>query len=254
MCSPEAAPSALRMLAPGLNAYTLRFDPDLLKPLQAEFNHSVQPWLQSKPGQRALQGGRLLRQALPGRQYAVFSYNTYPLLWIAHHNAERMTLFQRLFRQLGLDLHLQTQVQPLHRVRFYAGFFVVGQQAPAALWHDDYAPAAPGYTLITPLYPLAPEHGHLLYKTADGQEAIYRYQSGEAVLIGAGLQHSTQPYAPSGQLRVLLSLTLGSDRLRDWPLLAPTIGRQARYFQLPCGHIRGQCLCRLWARFRRDLA
>lgn len=245
MCSPEAGPPRLQVLAPGLNACTLRFDPELLRPLQTDFAHHVQPWLQSPAGQRALQGGRLLRRVLPDRAYAAFSYNDYPLLWIAQHQADTLARFQRLFRTLALDLLLQDLVQPAHRVRFYAGFFVVGRQAPAPLWHEDYASAAPGYTLITPLYPLAPGHGHLLYRRADGQSACYRYRAGEAVLLGAGLQHSTEPYAPSDQLRVLLSLTMGSDRLSDWPLLAPTIGRQARYFQLPCGHIRGRCLCRL---------
>lgn len=245
MCSPEAGPPRLRILAPGLNAYTLRFDAELLRPLQADFAHVVQPWLQSPSGRRALQGGGLLRRVLPGRAYAAFSYNDYPLLWIAQHRADTLARFQRLFRTLALDLLLEDLVQPAHRVRFYAGFFVVGRQAPAPLWHEDYAVAAPGYTLITPLYPLAPEHGQLLYQTAAAQTAVYRYRSGEAVLLGAGLQHSTEPYPHSEQLRVLLSLTMGSDRLSDWPLLAPTIGRQAVYFQLPCGHIRGRCVCRL---------
>lgn len=239
------APGTLRLLAPGLKAYTLGFDPELLRPLQGLFADQLAPLLQA---QHWLQGGRVVRQRLKGTGYAVFSYDAYPLLWLSADQARSFASYASLFAALGLAealaAHLDWEQPPV----LYGGFLVVGRHAPEPLWHDDYLPGAQAYTLITPLFELAPEHGHLLYEDAQAQERRYTYRLGEAIVLGEQFLHSTEPYAPSASLRVLLSLTFGSVDWAQWPLIRPALRSQSYYYHLPCGHRAGRCLC--YARYR----
>jgi hypothetical protein len=71
----------------------------------------------------------------------------------------------------------------------------------------------------------------------------YRYKVGEAIIAGDRVPHSTEPYATSRRLRVLVSLTFGTDKLEYWPILEKTVGAQSRFLVLPCGHERGACRC-----------
>ena len=55
----------------------------------------------------------------------------------------------------------------------YQGSYVVSDGVEAANWHVDYWEGSSAYTLLTPLYELDPEYGHLWYLEADrGCEAL----------------------------------------------------------------------------------
>lgn len=128
----------------------------------------------------------------------------------------------------------------------YCGFLVIGDRAPETMWHYDFRTGAQAFTLITPLFELLPEHGHLLYRLADKQARKYTYRLGEAILLGEKFSHTTEPYGEedvSGPLRVLVSLTFGSDKWENWEQLKPNIESQSHYFAQPCGHISGRCKC-----------
>ncbi|MGV3524002.1 MAG: hypothetical protein ACO1RX_07250 [Candidatus Sericytochromatia bacterium] len=234
-------------LAPGLKALTLRFDPLLLQPLQQFFCAQLAPVLHGQ-GQDWLTGGRVIRQRITGTAYAAFSYDTYPLLWLSADQAVSFAAYATLFAELGLADALRPYLEDGQRPVLYGGFLVVGNRAAEPLWHEDYLPGAQAYTLITPLFELAPEHGHLLYEDAQAQEQRYVYRLGEAILLGAGLLHSTEPYGPSDSLRVLLSMTLGSADWAAWPPIRPALRSQSYYYHLPCGHRAGRCLC--YARYQ----
>ncbi len=67
----------------------------------------------------------------------------------------------------------------------------------------------------------------------------YRYEQNEALILGDGFLHSTEPYEGDGSLRVLVSLTFGTDKLAHWGQLKQTIGAQSEFLMLPCvRHLR----------------
>mgnify|MGYP000085406925 CR=1 FL=1 len=223
------------------------FSPGLLSPLRRVFARDVRPALHDG----MLNGGERWQQKLDGRDFAVFSYNAAPLLWVSGSNARGMGWFQAFFDSLGLP-EINGQAPQL-----YCGFFVISHHAPACLWHDDYTVFANAYTLLPPLYPLCEDHGHLLYyptapehsstapEKSSQKPLRYTYTEGESLIIGHGLQHTTEPYR-SQHLRVLVSLTFGGQDMQYWPQLKPVLKGQSFFYRKPCGHLSNQlCLCAL---------
>ena len=82
------------------------------------------------------------------------------------------------------------------RIVMYQGFFIVSDSIASASWHVDYFEGSHAYTLLTPLYELDADHGHLWYSGSDGRVGRYDYQLGVGVLVGEGFLHSTEPFAP----------------------------------------------------------
>lgn len=237
-------------LAPPLKAFRFHFACEHLKPLQALFNEHVAPVFAQAAYARKLEGVYYQQETLPGEAFDLISYDTYPLLWITNRTPESYRVFEQFFQALRLETRLKAQgIQP-HRLRLYSGFFVVGNRAPEPLWHYDYRSGAQAFTLITPLFAWNPHHGHLRYQDAHQKEHSYRYQQGEAVFFGDGFLHSTEPYAPTSELRVLVSLTFGSKRWRDWDLIQRNIHEQSHFYHLPCGHANTQ-QCPCYARWQR---
>jgi hypothetical protein len=236
---------ALKSLASAPNAFTLDFDPRWLEPLRQSFYQDLSAYLNAPEQASLFQGGRLLRQPIAKREspYYLFSYEDYPLLWLSANTALTLSLFLGLYEQLNLAQLFAEKTLPSRSLRMYGGFFVVGKQAPKPLWHYDYHLGAAAFTLIVPLFELSAQHGHLLYEDSSGQIQTYHYRPHQALIFGTGFLHSTQPYGPSDRLRVLLSLTFGSDQWQDWPLIKKNIQKQSRYYLLPCGHVAGGCLC-----------
>lgn len=223
------------------------FLPELLSPLQRVFERDVRPVLRED----MLNGGERWQQKLDGSDFAVFSYNAAPLLWVSGSNAKGMGWFQAFFDSLGLP-KINGQAPQL-----YCGFFVISHHAPACLWHDDYTDFANAYTLLTPLYSLTSQQGHLLYYPPDTdlqQKPLrYTYTEGEALIIGHGLMHSTEPYSARDQLRVLVSLTFGGQDMQYWPSLKPVLKGQSFFYRKPCGHLSNRiCLCALQHNVKTD--
>lgn len=233
----------LTPLWPGAKAFTFHYPAALLEALQADFRAHILPFFQAPEQAELLNGGKYHSFDLPSGAYSLCSYDTDPLFWVANAQAQTYSLFQTFFEALGLEEALKSHLPHRQKLVMYCGFFVVGNQAPDPNWHYDYRPGAPAYTLITPLFELSPEHGHLLYELPDRQRQHYRYQTNEAIVLGDGFLHSTEPYEPSPHLRVLLSLTCGTDLPEYWPLIKENIAEQSHFYCQPCGHIVGTCRC-----------
>lgn len=225
------------------NAYTCRFDPALLDGIRASYESLLAPYFADPAHRHYLEGGYFYDGEVgPDNDYFIVSYGGYPLLWLSSNNAPTLALFQRFFDGLGISEDLKQLVDHQERIVMYSGFFVLGNQAPYPLWHDDYYAGANAYTLITPLYALAPEHGHLLWQVEPNDKRKYTYDLGEAIVLGEGFVHATEPYKPTGP-RVLVSMTFGTDKLAHWGALKQTVTSQAKYFNRPCGHPVGSCDC-----------
>lgn len=236
-----------------LKAFTLSFDPVLLRELQNAYLQEIAPFFKAIEQVELLKGGKYQSFHLPGGAYTVCSYDTDPLFWVANAQAETYRRFLTFFERLGLAEVLIDKIPHKKGLVMYCGFFVVGNQAPDPNWHYDYRPGAPAYTLITPLFELSPEHGQLLYELPDRQRQLYRYQFNEAIVFGEGFLHSTEPYEHSSNLRVLLSLTCGTDLIEYWPILKQNIEEQSDFYALPCGHFKGSCRClepSLWQKWQ----
>lgn len=235
----------LRRLDEGLNAFTLSFDPLLLDEIKASYLRELGPFWRDPAHQALLNGGRNIRQPA-GSEYYIFSYGEYPLLWFSSHTPGTFALYRRLFEALQLGERFKPLIDHEQGIQIYCGFLVIGDRADEPLWHVDYPPGTPAYTLITPLFIPEPEHGHLLYfRAQDRKLATYSYQPGEAIILGEDFLHSTEPYTSQGKLRVLVSLTFGTDKWQHWNQLKTAVTTQSKYYLQPCGHAVGTCRCRL---------
>ena len=235
----------LQQLEPDLNAYKVNFDAALLTPLQTLFNNSLKARL-NREGYAYLYEGReqINIQITDGDlKYHVTSYGTAPLLWISSNNTHTYTFFKTFMDKLNIMDDIKQLVDCEFKTEMYCGFFVVGKGMDRQTWHKDYQDGAQGYTLITPLFDLQPAHGNLLYKDNTSTVKKYNYKINEAIIFGDGFEHATEPYAKTDALRVMLSLTFGTDKIEHWDILQKTIGEQSNYMILPCGHQKGSCDC-----------
>jgi hypothetical protein len=176
-------------------------------------------------------------------KFHVTSYGSAPLLWISNGNSHTYKRFKSFMDELGIMDELKTMVDFENHIQVYCGFFVVGNKMDRQTWHKDYFDGANGYTLITPLFELEHAHGNLLYKDESKNTKTYEYKMNEAIIFGDGFEHATEPYARTDELRVMLSLTFGTDKIEYWDTLKETIGEQSNYMILPCGHQKGTCEC-----------
>ncbi|MGF1522812.1 MAG: hypothetical protein ACFBSF_10910 [Leptolyngbyaceae cyanobacterium] len=227
-----------------LNAFTVQFDEALLNEIRLSYKQEVHHTLITPQAKSILEGGVSRKELLQsGGEYFLVSYGKYPLLWLSSNTDKTYQIYRRFFDALKIEEHIKALVDYDKNLVIYCGFLVVGNQAPNPKWHVDYFPGANGYTLITPLFEIVPEHGNLLYKNDQGADSIYQYRLGEAILFGDHFLHSTEPYAPSDRIRVLVSMTFGTDKIKYWDILKKTVGGQSAYLVLPCGHLLGSCIC-----------
>jgi hypothetical protein len=233
----------LKLLHPELDAYTLRFEDSLLDEIRDSYRRELSPLLENPKNQYLFQGGRTHRARVgKSGSYFALSFENYPLLWFSNNDAQTYAIFRRFFDALAIENELRELVDCRQKIIMYCGFLVIGDRAPAAQWHCDYAPGANAFTLITPLFELEPGHGHLLYRLGNQAER-YQYNLGEAILFGEKTAHTTERYSQSVKKRILVSLTFGTDKLEYWPHLKESLDTQAQYFMLPCGHVYGTCNC-----------
>ncbi len=233
----------MKRLHPELDAFTFRFEEGLLEEIRASYRNELATLLDNPKNQVLFEGGRSHRVRIgKAGSYLALSFESYPLLWFSHNDAATYGIFRRFFEALALESEIRDLIDYQNEIVMYCGFLVIGDRAPAAQWHCDYAPGANAFTLITPLFELDPGHGHLLYKLGNQSER-YLYTLNEAIIFGEKTAHTTEPYAPSAKKRVLVSLTFGTDKLEYWPQLRESLDSQAQYFVLPCGHVYGTCKC-----------
>ena len=235
----------LQQIEPGLNAYTVNFDHSLLEPLRKLFEENLTERLNRQGYAYLFEGMEHIniQITLDELKFHVTSYDTAPLLWISNNNTYTYNLFKVFMDKLNIMDDMKELVDFDKKIQVYCGFFVVGKQMDRATWHKDYVDGANAYTLITPLFELAPEHGNLMYKNPFGHHSVYQYKINEAVIFGDGFEHATEPYAKTDKLRVMLSFTFGTDKLMYWERLKQTIAEQSNYMLLPCGHQKGHCAC-----------
>jgi hypothetical protein len=229
----------LARIAPDKDAFQFRFDPSLLAPLAAVYESVVAPNLDF-PRLRSDAGHDKLRG--DGLRFHVSRYG-HLLAWVSADDLTTHREFARLFEHLELADAAKHLVDWRERIVLYNGFYVVSDGVESPSWHRDYVDGAQAYTLLTPLYELDAEHGQLWYESG-GETMRYEYRHGVGVMFGEGFRHATEPFAPTPRPRVLVSLAFGTDRMRYWPALQRTVGIQAPFVVMPCGHLRGTCACR----------
>lgn len=237
--------TSISEVGPGLNAFTFAFDEKVLNELRITYQTHIRPFLLT-PELSPLFEGRKQREGrfgAEGYNYAYTSYGEEPLFWVANNNERTYQDFERFYRSLLIEDAVKGIVDYDKSITLYCGFLVVGNHADHEFWHLDYAPGANAYTLITPLFAPDPAHGDLLYQDSAGTIHTYEYRLGEAILLGDNFPHTTEPYQQTGSTRVLVSLTMGTDKVEYWPILEQSVGAQSEFVVLPCGHPRGACDC-----------
>lgn len=231
-------------VTPQLNAFTFQFDPSLLDEIRTSYDQELLASLTHPRYQPLFEGGVVRYQSFGNQdRYHLASYGSHPLLWISSSQEESYQLFRHFFDKLEIENDVRELLDYEQKIIVYCGFLVVSNRAPSSSWHVDYFPGANAFTLITPLFELDPEHGRLLYLDQQHSVQAYSYRLGEAIIFGDHFVHSTEIYHPTQQIRVLVSMTFGTDKLKYWGILNKTIGNQSKYFKLPCGHVAGTCDC-----------
>lgn len=234
----------LKRLHADLNAFTFSFDPALLAPIRQAFARDLAPFLQQQAWLLSRRGDIKLAVGPEPSDWYIFNYLGNPLLWFSNHSPRTYELFARFYAALPLADSLRYLVDHREAVVLYSGFLTIGNRFGSPSWHQDFVPGAHAYSVITPLFELDADQGPLLYQLLDERVETYRYRLGEAIVFGAGFSHSTAEYGPSRRLRVLLSLSCGSDKFDHWSKAELTIKGNSRYYHLPCGHRIGSCSCR----------
>ncbi len=235
----------LQQLEPDLNAYKVNFDGSLLKPLQELFETSLKARLNREGYAYLFEGLQQINIQITDEKlkYHITSYGTAPLLWISNNNEHTYNIFKSFMDKLKIMDDIKQLVDFKNQLEVYCGFFVVGKGMDRPTWHKDFHDGAQGYTFITPLFELDDAHGNLMYKDKASSVKKYTYKINEAVVFGSGFEHATEPYARTDNLRVMLSFTFGTDKIKHWGTLSKTIGEQSNYMILPCGHQKGSCGC-----------
>jgi hypothetical protein len=228
----------LARVAPHEDAFQFSFDPSLLAPLASIYENVVAPKLDFA---RLRSGAAHDKLHGDGLRFHVSRYGNL-LAWVSADNLATHREFGRLFEHLHLADAAKDLIDWHERIVLYNGFYIVSDGVDGPSWHRDYVDGAQAYTLLTPLYELDAEHGQLLYES-DGKTARYEYRRGVGVTFGHGFRHATEPFASASRPRVLVSLAFGTDRMRYWPALQRTVGIQAPFVVMPCGHRRGTCGC-----------
>ncbi len=231
--------SHLNHLAPGVNAYTLAFEDGLLEELRDSYHALVSQRIKMA----WLQGGESRSGRIDHQDWSFFftSFGTHPLIWVSSNNPYTYGIFQRFFESLHIVEEVKQLVDYDTRIVVYCGFFVMGNHASEEAWHVDYQTGSNGFTLLTPLFEPDASHGNLLYYDQNSEVSTYEYRAQEAILFGDNFYHSTEKYARTSNVRVLVSLTVGTDKLKYWPKLEKAVGRQSEFLILPCGDQRGTC-------------
>lgn len=235
----------LQQISPGLNAYKVSFDPSLLNDLRSMFDEYLKERL-NREGYVYLFSGMEqinIQMKLDELQFHITSYGTAPLLWVSNNNAHTYNIFKSFMDGLDIMDDIKELVDYEDKIVVYCGFFVVGKGMDRETWHKDFSDGANAYTLITPLFELEELHGNLMYKDDSSNIKVHEYKVNEAVVFGDGFEHATQPYPQTDNLRVMLSFTFGTDKVKYWDVLKETIEQQSNYMILPCGHEKGTCQC-----------
>ncbi len=235
----------LKKISPELNAYTVSYDASLLDRLRKVFNASLLQGLIARQNAGLLAGESKVNLMVGDEklQFHILSYDKAPLLWISNNNIRTYNIFKSFLTSLDIIDDIKELVDYDKDLRMYCGFFVVGNKMDRETWHVDYYNGANAYTLITPLFELDDSHGNLLYKDENSNVKKYIYKMNEAVVFGEDFHHETELYEKTDKLRVMLSLTVGTDKMEYWDVLKNTIGDQSNFMILPCGHQKGTCHC-----------
>ena len=235
----------LKKLSPGLNVYTVSYDASLLDKLRKVFKESLMDGLKAEQNAHLLSGGKGVNLEFTDKKlkFHFLSYGTAPLLWISNNNLGTYNIFKSFLKKLDILDDIKELVEYKKDLRMYCGFFVVGNKMDRETWHVDYHKGANAYTLITPLFELDELHGNLTYKNEDSNVEKYTYKMNEAIIFGDNFHHATEPYEKTDCLRVMVSMTFGTDMIEHWSILKQTIGNQSNFMILPCGHQKGTCHC-----------
>jgi hypothetical protein len=219
----------MRALAAGVDAYTFRFDPALAADAEADFDQYRSHAEAAGCWQDLFRAGTAVARedAVGEARFHTRSYGNHPLLWVSRSDRAGHARFERFFAALDISGWVRQHLGIDHDPLLYCGFFVVCETIVLPTWHRDWPAGAKAMTLICPLRELDPAHGGLLYRVED-KVGVYRYCPGEGVIFGHDFHHATQPFRRAASPRVLLSITMGSASLFDWPLIrGPVCGQSA---------------------------
>jgi hypothetical protein len=235
----------LTRIGAGLNAFKFSFAEDLLDEIRDSYSRELHPILNNPLNHHLLEGGRELFRPVgaAGSEYFLASFLRYPLLWLSCNTDNTYQIYKRFFDSLDIEDEVKELVDHDERLVMYCGSLVIGDQSLEHSFHVDYLPGANSYSFLTPLFELDPAHGDLLYKAGGDRIETYCYEVGKGIILGDNFYHCTEPYPGTGRLRVLITITFGTDKMEYWEVIRQTVGKQSAYMKLPCGHRYGACEC-----------
>jgi len=137
-------------------------------------------------------------------------------------------------------------------LQVYIPSFVVRVQVNKRYYHMDWPKegGSNGLTLMLPLYDMEDQENgcHLLYKDLEGNERVYKYQLGKAVIFGGGLIHSSQPcearsIAEHNRPWAFLCYNFGTNKMKHWKTIGPQMECSGKFVVLPNGTVQNTSSC-----------
>lgn len=237
----------LNQIGVGTNAYTFSFDERMLAGLREVYESVIASGMKENSELRPLlfKGNGTLSADVDilGYRFSIRSYGITPILSVSNSDTRSYDLFRNIFEALDIKDDVKQLVPYQNDITLYSGFFEISDHLDEEAWREDYYKGAHAYTLITPLFGPSEGHGNLLYKDSDSNVHSYTFKPGEAIMFGDEFEHSSETYGHTDEVRVLLGLSFGTDKLDSWDILKQTMVTQTDFYMLPCGHQVGTCNC-----------
>jgi len=209
------------------NVLDFDLDPDIMDEIRDEFNEHIRDFVLLNDSRSEFEYGT------GDHSFFVMTMHSWhsDIRWVSANNLETYHFYLEYVRRLGLLDLFSRLIDYDERMIVYSIFFVIRSKCNGHNFHVDWTKGnnVNAYTLMTPL---ERPNIHLAFKDADGEEQTYFYEENQGIAFGEGFRHSTDIGKDSGA-RSMFCITIGTDKERDWDVIADTATYQGGHFWHP---------------------
>lgn len=184
------------------------------------------------------------------KQYAGIKFGS-DIKWISPDDVKTFMVMARIYDVLGVEKHVAPYVNTNtvtasgKHTQVYVPSFVVRNMVVKHFYHNDWpnTGGSNGLTFMTPLYNMSnqTEGCNLMYKDDEGNERMYKYTFGKAIIFGANFMHTSQKCQPRNLHEFVrpwafLCFNFGTTNMKLWNDIKTYIMCSGRHIVQPDGN------------------